>query len=242
LYADSTFTQTRYYNYILTTKNELARGLWGSILSKAISQIDCQNYTLFVYADDQDLKSFLFPWGIPRSLDGNGRQNERHLLSKAPDPLLTHQQDQALDLLRLPAIDLYTEVGNHQDSKILAKNRSGFLVYGPYLDLPAGYYVLTVYGDLKSSDNAAALLDVAGNGGVKIIATASITLPNMSFAKKKHTSGFIVSPAPSLEWGNPIASAQHYEWLFFWLFIKTPDQFAEIIFAFEGRLKIVNAG
>jgi hypothetical protein len=173
LYSDKARTQHRHYNYIVATENELLRGIWGSVLEKASQKVECGPYSIFIYQDESSLLSFLFPWGVPRDLDGNGNINNTEHKHKVT------QVSESSNVLKLPAIDLFTEVGQHKNKRIIAAGKTGFLVYGPYVDLPPGHFVLTVYGNLISNDAKAGLFDVVSNGGVNIIAKQQIDLSNM---------------------------------------------------------------
>lgn len=167
IYKDSSRKNYRNYNYILASDSDLSGKFWGSILSKASEKINCGNYHIFYYSDPGVLSRFLFPWGVPLTIDGNGKET---LQTKAlnPDP------GSWVNTLDFPASDLKTTVGRINNGIIYTDNKEGFLVYGPYINLPTGHYELTVNGDLQSSSGSIGVLDAVGDGVNKTILKQSI--------------------------------------------------------------------
>lgn len=72
--------------------------------------------------------------------------------------------------------ELLSTVGYKSERRIYTTGRSGFLIYGPYRNIAAGYYVLKVYGILKKSDTA--WIDISYNKGVSVVARTSLSEPD----------------------------------------------------------------
>lgn len=173
LYSNPERTQYRQYNYLLATNTELSKNHWGTVLGKASHRIDCDQHTLFVYADTSTLTQFLFPWGMPQSISGKGEVKEKPYSSGGQDAALGY--DAAV--VTFLAEDLKTITGKRARSLLLAENKEGYLVHGPYIRLPPGRYTLTAYGDLASDGKQVAVLDVVSNTGTSVITKTQILLP-----------------------------------------------------------------
>lgn len=69
---------------------------------------------------------------------------------------------------------LHTNVGVLEGGAIKTSGKFGHLVYGPYIPLKMGSYRLVAKGNLSGVDKALGTIDVASDGGTRIIAVKQI--------------------------------------------------------------------
>ena len=162
LYSDNNWKTKRNYNFILASDSDLAWNFWGSILSKSNKKFSCGNFHIFFYDDPSVLSSFLFPWGVPDQIDGNGNES---ILQQKTD---LNNLKSSINFLQFPAEDLKTVIGDIDKNKIFATGKDGFLVFGPYINLPIGRYELIAFGTLMNKDQTIGVIDIVGNGGMTI--------------------------------------------------------------------------
>lgn len=164
VYSDKQQTRLRNYNYILATQTEIKQDKWGSILSQANRTFSCDKTAVFYFTDPALVWNFLFTKNqvfMPYLLPGLwAKQTE--FLERSPQIFL--------------ATNLPTEVGNRQVNRIYTKNQSGYIVYGPYINLDSGNYRLTMSGSIPSG-----ILEItAQNGGILLLKQAIASLGNDS--------------------------------------------------------------
>jgi glycosyltransferase involved in cell wall biosynthesis len=73
---------------------------------------------------------------------------------------------------------LYTAVGQRQGRDMTSTDRAGYLIYGPYLNMAAGNYQVTIHGALISDDLDGARMDVACNNGDLILGELALNESN----------------------------------------------------------------
>ncbi|AXI01969.1 glycosyltransferase [Aquirhabdus parva] len=62
----------------------------------------------------------------------------------------------------------HTQAGRREGLEILSSGKSGYLLFGLYIPLKAGNYVVVIEGEIAGNGVAGAYLDVAVNGGEKL--------------------------------------------------------------------------
>lgn len=72
---------------------------------------------------------------------------------------------------------LKTQVGQIHGRSIVSKGKEGYLIYGPYIPLSAGYYLIKIIGEYNIVSNSVAFFDVVCNGGQDSL--MHITLKNI---------------------------------------------------------------
>jgi len=165
----------RRYNFVLATKPELAARLWGSLPLQASQTIECNAHTIFYFENPAILWQYLFPLGLNADLASLGA-----ITSTKSNGSEGHAQNVHTYL----GDDLSTQTGVRDGSAIVTTGKAGFLVYGPYISLPAGFYRLTVLGKLEHADVAVqdgikdniGMIDVSADFGKKIIASAPLSV------------------------------------------------------------------
>lgn len=87
---------------------------------------------------------------------------------------------------------LRTQIGQLDGQSLQSRRAEGMLVFGPYLALPPGRYVIQILGQAKSHGKTKAFLDVVVDGGSIILAKFAIqecadgdTLATLSFELRK---------------------------------------------------------
>jgi hypothetical protein len=64
---------------------------------------------------------------------------------------------------------LYTDVGRREGYAVVSTGKAGVLLYGPYMDLEPGYYLVEVYGHAEDLNEDDAIADVCIETGQKIL-------------------------------------------------------------------------
>ncbi len=77
---------------------------------------------------------------------------------------------------RFDASWLRTQVGEHTGDGIRAGGRDGVAVFGPYTELPAGEFIVSVDVETPATTGTAAI-SVTSDGGARVLATRSLLLP-----------------------------------------------------------------
>jgi hypothetical protein len=62
-----------------------------------------------------------------------------------------------------------THVGVPAGQRITTSGREGYLLFGPYITLPAGRYELSIHGQLRNAGTAGVKVDIAANQGRRTI-------------------------------------------------------------------------
>jgi glycosyltransferase involved in cell wall biosynthesis len=69
---------------------------------------------------------------------------------------------------------LRTQAGVRTDERIGTTSTAGFLVFGPYLALPAGAHVVRIFGSLGERGAGGAAIDIAVDGGGTLLAEGTL--------------------------------------------------------------------
>jgi len=211
VYSDKQQTRLRNYNYILATQEEIEQDKWGLVLSQANRTFSCDKTTVFYYTDPTLVWNFLFTKNqvfMPYLLPGLwAKQTE--FLERSPQIFL--------------ATDLPTEVGNRQVNRIYTKNQSGYLVYGPYINLNAGNYRLNIGGSIPNG-----ILEItAQNGDILLLKQAIAPLANASTGTRllKSIDFSLKSPQTRIEFRILISDSEDGYFDFFSLeLISKPEK------------------
>jgi hypothetical protein len=200
----------RSYNFVIATQAEQQSRLWGSLPMQATHTVQCKNHAIYYFADPAILWHYLFPLGLPvptapivsaASVVSGLPSTAPAEAKMGPNAVATYWPD-----------DLSTLVGEQSSGAISTAGKGGFLVYGPYLSLPAGQYRLQVLGNLNISTQGSAdestkstlskltsskptsigLLDVSAQFGTKTITsmplqTGSSQIAQLDFQLKQDT-------------------------------------------------------
>lgn len=70
---------------------------------------------------------------------------------------------------------LQTQCGQRDEEQMKTTGVEGFLLYGPYVDLPVGRYKANLYGQVKHAGTPNAFLEVLINSGVNKVASQALT-------------------------------------------------------------------
>jgi glycosyltransferase involved in cell wall biosynthesis len=73
---------------------------------------------------------------------------------------------------------LHTEVGLRTGCDIESSRQAGYLVFGPYIPLQSGCYMVTIRGVVGENGAAGSHMDVAVNGGSRILGVSGLTKPD----------------------------------------------------------------
>ena len=183
----------RTYNFVIATQAEKQSRLWGSLPMQATQVVECKNHTLYYFENPAVLWQYLFPLGLPAPLS-NAIALAAPVKELAQDLTKDLAKDLAKDSTKQSTKessttattywpdDLFTQVGVQTSSAISTNAKPGFLVYGPYLSLPAGNYRLQVLGHLgfatkpvdASKQATIGILDISAQFGTKIIASMAL--------------------------------------------------------------------
>jgi hypothetical protein len=75
---------------------------------------------------------------------------------------------------------LFSEIGKRSESgSLVGAGELGYLVFGPYIELPAGQYTATFRVDTKAPIQGLIDLDVATDAGTRIVSRKIIDLDRM---------------------------------------------------------------
>jgi len=69
----------------------------------------------------------------------------------------------------------YNQIGERQGRNLVSNGEEGFLIYGPYCNLPAGNYKLIIDGEVILGDNKIGFVDVCYNKGQDVIISKDIS-------------------------------------------------------------------
>ncbi len=72
---------------------------------------------------------------------------------------------------------LLTIAGRREGTQLVSTGRKGYLMYGPYLDLEAGSYVMEVHGSVGRFGLADAMADICLDGGNTVLVERSLEAP-----------------------------------------------------------------
>ncbi|MHB1581559.1 MAG: glycosyltransferase [Acidithiobacillus sp.] len=72
---------------------------------------------------------------------------------------------------------LLTIAGRREGTQLVSTGRRGYLMYGPYLDLEAGSYVMKIYGSVGRFGLADAMADICLEGGNTVLVERSLEAP-----------------------------------------------------------------
>jgi glycosyltransferase involved in cell wall biosynthesis len=73
---------------------------------------------------------------------------------------------------------LHTQSGRRDGKSMTTAGAEGFLLYGPYLDLSAGTYETSLFGQVKRLGNPAAYMEVLINSGQVLLASEALGMPD----------------------------------------------------------------
>lgn len=179
IYKRDGIPSLRNYNFIIATNHEIESGLWNVITTKASEKIVCEQNTLFYFANQDTLQTYLFPMGLPFNL-------------KIPNFPNVLANNEIFANIEFPANQLFTQVGKRDNTNIVTAGSSGFLVFGPYIPLQIGNYQLTITGQLSGPGETLGIVDVIANNGKNTYLKIPIPI-------KQSESGNIVSTHFSID-------------------------------------------
>lgn len=70
IYADIFKKKLRNYNYIVASKAEVDAEIWGPVFNAASNKVECDDYLIFIFSDNNILQNYLFPKGRPNNING----------------------------------------------------------------------------------------------------------------------------------------------------------------------------
>jgi len=165
LYKDASIKQPRKYNYILATNSEVSSGIWGDIINFSKNKVSCEGNTLFYFDDSSLLWNFLFKGGAPSEFKELGGENSIGLSCLF---------DGVPCFFRVGEAKLFSQIGAFDGDIIKSSGKSGYLVYGPYIQLDAGKYRLIAKGYLIGPRKDLGIIDIAAEGGKRILTSKLI--------------------------------------------------------------------
>ena len=73
IYSNISEKKLRNYNYIVASKAEVDADIWGPIFNAVSNKVECDDYVIFIFSDNDSLQKYLFPNGRPHSINGRGK-------------------------------------------------------------------------------------------------------------------------------------------------------------------------